>query len=326
MRTAQGVWREREGLLIRLEDPQGRAGYGEVAPVPGRGPGMIDEAQALLARLGGRVEADRLVDIEEHLDCVRFALACATDRNPDSPAADRCLAVAALLPAGRDGLAAAVRAAAEGFVAFKWKVGVFAVAEELAMLDDLVAGLPCGARLRVDANGVWTSQQAARWLARCAERPIEFVEQPCLADATAGPAQQRQTDDLLCGLARDFPTPIALDESATGLASLRSWCERGWPGVVVVKPALAGAPAEVLALLAKHAVDAVFSSALETVVGRQAALQMAFRYRGPQERALGFGILPLFEDARFDGMARAPFIAADEAAALDLEAAWNALN
>ncbi len=325
-RTAHGPWRERDGLIVRLEDPAGRFGLGEVAPISAQGTESLAEAEAVLARLGGMVSEGTLAAIDERHGCVRFGLACAMDAGPAGVPAARRLAVAALLPAGREALAAAERARNDGYTAFKWKVGVLAGAEELAMLDDLLARLPEGTRLRLDANGAWTGREAGRWLTRCAERPIEFIEQPCLAEASAGLDERRRADDLLLGLARDYPTAVALDESVTGIASLRSWLERGWPGVFVVKPALAGPPAEVLALLAAHEADVVFSSALETAVGRRAALRVAFQYEGRPARALGFGVLPLFRDARFDGMAPAPFVTAGEVGRLDPEAAWNALS
>ena len=96
-----------------------------------------------------------------------------------------------------------------GFRIFKWKVGVGDVAEELPLLDEVCAVLPSGAKLRLDANGAWDRRKAERWLERCADRPVEFVEQPVATDA-------RGADDLLRGLAEDFPTPIALDESIAG--------------------------------------------------------------------------------------------------------------
>src|SRR6185312_10766667 len=99
-----------------------------------------------------------------------------------------------------------------GFRVFKWKVGVGDVADELALLNDVCAALPDGAKLRLDANGAWDRRQAERWLARCAECPVEFVEQPSYAKAPEG-AACRKVEDLLLGLANDFPTPIALDES-----------------------------------------------------------------------------------------------------------------
>jgi O-succinylbenzoate synthase len=43
-------------------------------------------------------------------------------------------------------------------------------------------------------------------------------------------------------------------------------------------------------------------------------------------RAVGFGVWPLFEDARFDGPEAAPFVHARDVRRLDGEAAWNALG
>jgi O-succinylbenzoate synthase len=325
VRTAHGWWREREGLVLRLEDESGGVGFGEVAPIPWFGTETLAEAGAMLAGLGGAVDAGAVEQVDERCGCLRFALGGAFRRDPGAPAAQR-LPVAALLPAGRAACGAAEEALAAGYVAFKWKVGVLDDADEWGVLDDLLARLPRHAKLRLDANGAWTTRRAMKWLARCAERPIEFVEQPCSAGASRGTALQRRADDALLGLAADYPTPIALDESVAGLPGLRAWLERGWRGVVVVKPALAGDPAGVLALLEKNQADAVFSSAFETGVGRQAALRMAFAFKGRQSRALGFGVGPLFRDGRFDGMPPAPFLELDAVNHLKAEVIWNALN
>jgi len=317
LRTAHGPWQERKGLLVRVENAAGRPGFGEVAPLPEFGTETLAEAETALAGLGRVVDDATLAKVPERLGGVRFALASALAAETVDPPGAARLAVARLLPAGRSAFAVADRAAAEGFVAFKWKVGVARLEDELAILDDLLARLPGGARLRLDANGAWTSRQAGRWLERCADRPIEFIEQPVAPG----------NDDTLRGLAADFPTPLALDESVTGLASLRRWLDRGWPGVVVVKPALAGAPADVLVLLEARRADVVFSSAFETAVGRRAALEMALRHRSRQPaRALGFGAGPLFGDTRFDGPAVTPFVSGDEIKRIDPEAAWNALT
>jgi O-succinylbenzoate synthase len=325
VRTAHGLWCEREGLILRLEDEAGGVGFGEVAPIPWFGTETLPEAEAVLAGLGERVEGGCVERVDERCGCVRFALNCALRSDPGAIIARR-LPVAALLPAGKPACDAAEEAMEAGFVAFKWKVGVLDDADEWVVLDDLLARLPDHAKLRLDANGAWTARRAVRWMERCAERPIEFVEQPCFADASEGAVQQRRVDDALLGLAADYPTPIALDESVAGLAGLRSWLERGWPGVVVVKPALAGNPAELLALLAANDADAVFSSALETGVGRQAALRVAFAFQGPQSRALGFGVGPLFKDARFEGIPPVPFLEIDAVNRLNAEVIWSALS
>ena len=325
VRTAHGPWLAREGILVRTEDEAGRTGYGEAAPIPWFGSETVAEDEAALAGLGGVVEAGALDRIDETVGCLRFALACALGPEPGAAPAGQRLPVAALLPAGRAACAAADQALETGHVAFKWKVGVFDDADERVMLDDLLARLPGHARLRLDANGAWTPRRAMKWLECCAERPIEFVEQPCFAGAAEGADEQRRAEDALVGLAADYPTPIALDESVTGLPSLRAWLARGWRGVLVVKPALAGDPASLLSLLERSRADVVFSSAFETRLGRQAALRIAFAYQGPRPRALGFGVGPLFADERFDTEEPGAFLTPEDVGRMKAETLWNVL-
>jgi O-succinylbenzoate synthase len=331
VRTAHGWWGEREGVIVRLEDAAGAAGYGEAAPIPWFGTETADEAEAALRELSGRVDEARLAAVPGRLRCLKNALAAAraeVGRGLSPPSgiqsekgraeAPPYFGVAALLPAGRAALALVEPKAEVGFRVFKWKVGVADAADELALLDDLCAKLPEGAKLRLDANGAWDRRTAERWLGRCAERPVEFVEQPIAADA-------RGADDLLLGLARDFPTPLALDESLVSDGDFERWLGAGWPGVFVVKAALLADPAAALARLAAAQAAVVFSSALETAVGARAALQTAFAWPG-ERRALGFGVWPLFADARFDGPQAMPFLHWENVARMKPEAIWNALS
>jgi len=254
--------------------------------------------------------------VPERLGCVRCALASAVG-GAGVPADAGRLPAAALLPAGRSALEAVGRVAGAGYTVFKWKVGVERPEDEWGILDDLLSRLPDAAQMRLDANGAWSSRQAGRWLDRCAERPVEFVEQPV----------SPEDPDALAGLARDYPTPIALDESVSGLASLNHWLDRGWPGVFVVKPSLSGTPSEVLAALEARRADAVFSTAFETRIGRKAALGVAFRYAGPRRRAVGFGTGSFLRDSRFDAPPAGPFIEAGDIGSLQEEAeTWNALS
>jgi O-succinylbenzoate synthase len=228
------------------------------------------------------------------------------------------LPVAALLPAGRAALTAIAPKADAGFRIFKWKVAVADPADELAMLDDLCAALPAGAKVRLDANGGWDRRGAERWLDRAADYPIDFIEQPIAPFA-------RGAEDILLGLANDYPTPVALDESLGGAADLIHWLDAGWKGVFVIKPALLGDAAAALGRLAAAKSAVVFSSALETAVGARSGLQTAFRWPG-EARALGFGVWPLFADPRCDGPAATPFVRWLDVAAIDPEALWNVLS
>jgi o-succinylbenzoate synthase len=326
VRTTHGVWTDREGVVIRLEDEQDGRGFGEAAPLVEFGTESMAEIEATLGSLNGVMEAAQVAAIPRRLVCLRSALAAAVaDLARPAPAsaasggAPAYLPVAALLPAGPAALAQARAKGDAGFRTFKWKVGVGDPADEIVLLDDLCAALPTGAVLRLDANGAWDRRRAELWLERCAERPVEYVEQPIAPEA-------RGADDLLLGLAADYPTPIALDESLTGEEAIDRWLEAGWPGLFVVKPSLLGDPAPALSRLEKSARNrVVFSSALETAVGARAALRIAFAWRG-KAFALGFGVWPLFADGQFDGPAAAPFIRVEDVERLDGEAVWNALN
>lgn len=326
VRTAHGRWTEREGVLVRVTGAgDGVVGYGEVAPIPDFGTETVDEAEAVLRELGAQASDDRIAAVPTHYQCVRQALAAA--REVAGPVAGgRSIGVAALLPAGRAALEALRTKEEMGFRVFKWKVGVGDVADELSLLDDLCGALPAGAKMRLDANGAWDRRKSERWLERCADRPVEFLEQPVAVAA-------RGAEDLLRGLAEDFPTPIALDESIASERDIERWVGAGWPGIYVVKPSLLGDVAGVMARLKLAKAKLVFSSALETAVGAKATLRWAFQWDGEvaadgttMRRALGFGVWPLFADARFDGPFAAPFLRWDDVERLNAEAVWNALN
>jgi O-succinylbenzoate synthase len=322
---------------VRLEDAAGAVGWGEAAPIPDFGTETVDEIAAACAGCGEWTTADGLAAVPARLGCLHHALAAARaelaagagepehSATPGNPR--HYVAVAALLPAGRAALAQIPARVEMGFRVFKWKVGVGDAADELALLDDVCAALPSGAKLRLDANGAWERRQAERWLGRCADRPVEFVEQPCAAAErrTLAGAAWTKADDLLLGLAGDFPTPLALDESVVGAGDVERWLGAGWPGVFVIKPSLLADVAGTLAQLEKARVPVVFSSALETAVGARTALRTALAWSG-EPRAAGFGVWPLFASGVCNGPTAAPFIRAEDVAYLNPEAAWNALS
>ncbi len=321
VRTAHGAWLVREGLVVLLAGENGTVGYAEVAPLPVYGTETVDEAEAACRALGGKVEEDAFADLAPGLPCLSNALQAARRAASGMPPPHAHLSVAALLPAGRPALAAAVEKAEAGFRVFKWKVGMGEPDAEIGLLDELCAVLPGGSRLRLDANGAWDRRTAEKWLKHCADRPIEHVEQPCLGSRRG----DRNLDDLLLGLAHDYPTPLALDESLAGDGDADRWLGLGWPGVYVVKPILFADLGGVLRRLEMARAPVVFSSILETAVGARTGLRAAFEWKG-ESRALGYGVWPLFADPRFDGPATGPFIRWTDVERINPEAVWNALS
>ena len=322
VRTAHGVWMEREGVVVRLEDEQGNVGLGEAAPIPWFGTETVDEVERTCRILDEWGEDERFLSIPAEFGCLRHAVECARQElggaGREVISGPDYLGLAALLPAGVAALAEIEAKSEAGFRVFKWKVGVADLADELGLLDDICAGLPDGAKLRLDANGAWDRRQAERWLERCAERPVEFIEQPIAPDA-------RGAADLLRGLAEDYPTAIALDESLIHGRDIERWVGEGWPGVFVVKLSLVADVATALSILATAKADVVFSSGLETAIGAKEALRHAFAWTGSR-RALAFGVWPLFENRRFDGPHLAPFLRREDVGRIDVQDVWNALN
>ncbi|RXK55857.1 o-succinylbenzoate synthase [Oleiharenicola lentus] len=319
LRTAHGLWAEREGMIVRLQAEGGGVGWGEVAPIPWFGTETVAEAEEVCRGLGDKVTAEALQTVPERFGCLRFALACAFPAawlgDPAQQQAKR-LPVTALLPAGRAVLDAMPPKLESGYLSFKWKVGVGDPADELALLDDVLAQLPGYAKLRLDANGAWDRRTATKWLARCADRPVEFVEQP-LAPAD---------EDGLRGLAGDFPVTLALDESVARLVEAKRWQAEGWRGVFVIKPALAGPLDELAAWVETTKADVVLSSAIETALGRAAVLRFALTRAELTKRALGFGVGEVFGDRRWDGPMLGPVLDAGWLAGVNSEELWNTLN
>ncbi len=315
LRTAHGLWSERVGIIVRLEAEAGRVGYGEIAPIPHFGTETLAEAQELCGKFGDKV-ADKILDaVGERYGCVRFALASARSV-AGSPKSALRVPLTALLPAGRAGLEALPARLEAGWLTFKWKVGVGDMDQELGLLDELITLLPAYAKLRLDANGAWTRRQAERWLARCAERPVEFVEQP------VAPADV----DSLMGLAQDYPVKLALDESVVRLEEARKWQALGWTGIFVIKPALTGPLVELADWALKTKADVVLSSAIETALGRSAILQFARTQPGLVKRSPGFGVGEIFGDHRWDGPFMGPVLDDGWNAGFNPEELWTALS
>ena len=332
--TAHGCWEAREGVILRLESEGGAISYGEACPIPWFGTETVNEVEEACRQVGAETNDAILDGLPEKLCCLRSAVHSAR-MDWNAPEDESARAVAALLPSGKQALDLIEPRAEAGFSTFKWKVGVGSVADELVLLDDICGRLSGGAKLRLDANGAWERRYAEKWLDRCADYPVEYVEQPCFAEAyafakamgdkSAVSAAQRRAEDLLLGLEEDFPTPLALDESIMSGHDVTRWIDKGWPGYFVLKTSLMGEAANALAALEKADAKVVFSSALETAVGAKAALKRAFAWNG-SPHALGFGVWPLFNDFEVNGPAAAPFIRWDDVTRIDEEALWNALS
>ncbi len=136
---------------------------------------------------------------------------------------------------------------------------------DVARVEAVRAAVP-GARIRVDANGGWTVEQA---LAAAAELgPLDYMEQPC-----ASVEELAQLRGLL--QRRGHFVRVAADESIRRAADPYRVAQLHAADVAVVKVAPLGGVRRVLALAqdlrAQH-MDITVASALDTAVGLSAGL------------------------------------------------------
>lgn len=286
--TSHGVWGIREGIIIRLVDSQGKSHQGEIAPIPWFGSESIDRAREWCERCGDKITTAQIESIPDALPACQFGFGSALmGFGMPSVQIDRsALNLSALLPTGIvaiDRLPTLVR---QGYATFKWKIGVDPIDREVAIWHQLMVVLPDDAKLRLDANGGLSYAAAQQWLKICDRDPrIEFIEQPL------APARLAETIEL----ATIYTTPIALDESVSTIDRIQSVYAQGWRGIYVIKPGIAGFPWRLAEFIDRHQLDVVFSSVMETNVGRTAAWQLAGSLK--LERKMGFGVEEWFDDA-----------------------------
>jgi O-succinylbenzoate synthase len=118
-------------------------------------------------------------------------------------------------------------------------------------------------RIRVDANGGWTVEEAARMLKRLNRFSLEYAEQPCA------------TLDELAELRRHADVPVAADESirkATDPLRVRA---AGAADIVMVKVQPLGGVRAALRVAEACGLPVVVSSAVDTSAGLAAGVALA---------------------------------------------------
>jgi o-succinylbenzoate synthase len=286
LKTSHGEWKIRAGIIIELTDSQGRSQQGEIAPIPWFGSESLDRASEWCAQFGDNITTAQIESIPNDLPACQFgfgsALTAFNFANHSTAPDD--LKVSGLLPAGEAAIARSQALYLQGYSTFKWKIGVLPIDREVAIWHQLMAALPADTKLRLDANGGLNYSQAQQWLEICdRDSRIEFIEQPLAPDLIA------ETIELVS----IYTTPIALDESVATLDRIQSVYAQGWRGIYVIKPGIAGFPWRLAELITKYQLDVVFSSVLETSVGRAAAFQLAASLQ--LKRSMGFGVEEWFD-------------------------------
>lgn len=294
LQTHQGWWRDRQGIWIQLRPMAAseaeECGWGEIAPLPSFGSENFTEALEFCHSCGGEISPEQIAAIPDRFPACQFGFESALIDLQGLEDPPHLANICGLLPTGKAALDPQLPIWNQGYQTLKWKIAVAEISQELKLFQDLLSILPEGVKLRLDANGGLTEQEAHQWLQACADRPVEFLEQPLGVSEF----------ELMLGLSQDYQTPLALDESIATWQQFQHYYHRGWPGIMVIKPAIFGFPSRLIEFCQTHPVDLVLSSVFETAIARKMLLRLAVTLPN-LDRALGFGTDRWFEDG---GMGR----------------------
>ena len=259
--TATGVITERRIVLMRLEDEDGAVGWGEAAPFEPYDGVSVAQVEAVLR---GR-SREALPQAEAAVEMALLDLDARREGRPiDDPGAI-AIPVNRTLPAGpADEVAAhAKEGLREGYQCFKVKVGRADDEERVAAVREAIGSWPA---LRLDANGVWSVDEAVERIQALEPNDIELIEQPCA------------TLPELAEVRRRISTPIAADESITGPDDVRAAAAAGACDAVNVKLASCGGVGRARASIraaGEAGIAAYLSSTFDGPWGISAALQLA---------------------------------------------------
>jgi o-succinylbenzoate synthase len=312
--TARGALERREMVLIRLHTDSGAVGVGDAVPLSLRRGATLGAVEGALPRTERRL---RRADISDFagpqplaaaidtfihaaagrrlpppaaaaIEMALFDLAGQVSRMPlwrlfgvDRAEPVRCNAtLTAAAPA--DVAAEAERWAELGFETFKLKLGTGDDLEQVAAVRGAVG---TEARIRVDANGTWSTDDAIGILDRLAPLDIELAEQPV--------ATLRE----MARVSAASPIPIAADESVSTAKEARKAAGSGACELATVKLAKVGGIGRGAGIAAELPV--YLSSALDGPLGIAAAghaAQALYRDRVDPGLAHGLATQLLFAD------------------------------
>jgi L-alanine-DL-glutamate epimerase-like enolase superfamily enzyme len=312
--TARGTLERREMVLVRLHTDEGTVGLGEAVALSLRRGATLGAIEGALPRTERRLRKADISDFagaEPLLAAIDTFIHAAAGRRLPPPAAAAiemalfdlagkvsgkplwelfgverpepvtCNAtLAAGAPAGV--AAEAERWAERGFRTMKLKLGTGHDLEQVAAVR---AALGPEARIRVDANGTWSADDATAILARLASHDVELAEQPV--------ATLRE----MASVAASSSIPIAADESVSTMKEARKAVAAGACELATVKLAKVGGIGRGAGIAAELPV--YLSSALDGPLGIAAAghaAQAMYRDRVDPGLAHGLATQLLFAD------------------------------
>lgn len=154
----------------------------------------------------------------------------------------------------------------EGFRTLKIKLAGNKIEDDLATVDALRKEVGGGVKLRLDANGKWSVEEAKEFVPRFDSFDIEFIEQPVRG------AEQ------LAAVRHAVNAKIGVDEDLVSASDAEKLLRLKSADVFVVKTARTRGilqAVRIINLIRKHGAEPIVTSSLESGVGVTAAIHTA---------------------------------------------------
>jgi o-succinylbenzoate synthase len=303
-RTALGSVTVREGFIVELEASDGTRGLGEASLRPGV-PGIEGLEGAVRDSVQRAIGRPVLALTHGGEETDAPSAACVEIAAWDLLARARGRGLASVLTGGSsldvpvNALVTAVSPEAvyvqasaakrAGFETVKLKIGVCENSKQ--EVERVMAGrsaLGANVALRLDANGVWSEDEAFNIIKTFAPYQPEYVEQPVAPGNLEAMRMIRESTRI----------PIAADEDADDVESALRVIEGAAADVLVLKPLQLGGigpTRRVIEAAAQAGVDVVITTSIDTGVGTAAALHLAASLGSAD--AAGLATLELLESS-----------------------------
>ncbi|MDZ7756085.1 enolase C-terminal domain-like protein [Rhodohalobacter sp.] len=154
----------------------------------------------------------------------------------------------------------------EGYHTLKVKVGQN-FEQEHEILTSLRSQFP-DLKIRIDANQAWTTDEAIQHLSSLEALDIEYCEQPVKASDTSG--LKKVTDSVKIN--------VAADEAVRNKNAAEQLLVDKAADLLIIKPSLMGTFKNIFVtkqLADTHNIEVVFTTAMESAVGRSAISALA---------------------------------------------------
>ena len=294
--TSRAIYTTRDIWYLSLTE-DGITGIGECAPLPGLSMETLEQVVKLLDHICN--DPQKFIeqpDLLKDAPSVRFALETAM---LDFQNEGKKILFPSTFTEGKEGIIIngliwmglfeeqkkQIIEKLEGeFRCIKLKIGSLNFDEELKIIE-FIREHSCDITIRVDANGVFSPEEAFSKIEHLAKYRIHSIEQPIAVG----------NYDCLSRLCDESPIPVALDEELIGINSRyqkEELLDRTHPKFIVLKPSLHGGIQgcdEWIELAKKNSTGWWITSYLESNIGLNAIAQWAYTKNVEIPQGLGTG-------------------------------------